>query len=140
MKKRFKPQLFIASLVAFIISATKSIFAQADIIGKIEEPAGVKEYNALATGGIGIVIFASRLIKVSSIIAGIWVMINFIQAGWLYITSAGDSGAHTKVSSKMTMSVIGLMIIVGSYTMAALIGLLIFGDASYILNPKFEGI
>lgn len=115
--------------------------AGGDIFGSINPPAGVDKYNSQAgAGGIGIMIFISNIIRLSTILAGIWVFINFILAGWIYITSAGDKGASTKVSEKMTMSVMGLMIIVGAYTVAAILGLVIFGDASYIINPKLKGI
>lgn len=110
-----------------------------DIFGTIEAPAGVAKYNEQA-GGIGLILFASNLIRVATIVAGIWVMINFILAGWMYITSSGDSKANSEASSKMTNSIIGLVIIVAAYTIAALLGLIIFGDASYIINPKIQGV
>lgn len=110
-----------------------------DVFGKIEPPAGVDKYNG-PTNNIGIILFFSNIIRFATVIAGIWVFINFIMAGWIYITSSGDSGAHKKVSEKLTMSVMGIMIIVGAYTIAALLGLIIFGDAKYILSPTLKGI
>lgn len=129
-----------------------SVFAQAQkpnsgmsqknssVFGTIEPPAGVDKYNAASSGGIGILLFISNGIRLSTTVAGIWVMLNFILAGWKYITSSGDSKAHTEASSMMTHSIMGLAIIVGAYTLAAIVGLVFFGDATYILNPKFEGI
>lgn len=110
------------------------------VFGTIQAPAGVAQYNAAAGGGIGLVTFISNLIRVATVIAGIWVMINFIMAGWAYITGSGDSKAHSDASAKMTYSMIGLAVIVGAYTIAALVGLIFFGDASYIINPRFEGV
>ena len=34
------------------------------------------------------------------------------------------------------MTAIGLAIIVGAYTLAAIIGLIFFGDATFILSPE----
>jgi hypothetical protein len=114
------------------------------IFGTIEAPEGVAKYNAAAVGetgsDIGLVLFLSNIIRIATIAAGIWVMVNFILAGWAYITSTGDSKAHSDASSKMTYSLTGLAIIVGAYTLAALIGLVFFGDASYILNPQIVGV
>jgi hypothetical protein len=87
-----------------------------------------------------LLLFASNGIRLATTVAGVWVMLNFILAGWKYITSSGDSKAHTDASHMMTNSVIGLAIIVGSYTLAAIIGLVFFGDAAYILNPKIQGV
>lgn len=115
-----------------------------DIFGTIDAPAGVAKYNTAALGetgsDIGLILFLSNIIRIATVVAGIWVMINFILAGWSYITSAGDSKAATDASAKMTNSLIGLAIIIGSYTLAAIIGLVFFGDASYILNPQITGV
>lgn len=140
-KKLSRLLLFVFGLSFAFLGFPSLVSAQADIFGKISAPAGVDKYNAKAgVGGIGLILFVSNLIRLTTVVAGIWVFINFIMAGWIYITSSGDASAHAKVSSKMTMSIMGLMIIVGAYTIAALLGLIIFGDASYILNPKLKGI
>jgi len=113
--------------------------AQEDIFGTIAPPPGVDKYNPPG-GGIGIVPFMSNLIRVATIVAGIWSMINFILAGFYYVTSGDNKSNIEKANDKMTRTVIGLLIIVASYTIAALIGLIIFGDATFILNPQLKGI
>jgi hypothetical protein len=113
----------------------------AGVIGTIDEPPGVDLFNA-KTGvadGIGIVIFVSNAIRLFTVIAGVWVMINFLIAGYDYITSKGDASAHTKVRDRITMSVIGLVLIVGSYTIVGVISFLFFGDPGFILNPEITG-
>jgi hypothetical protein len=110
----------------------------ASIIGSIEKPPGVAAFdNATGAGadGIGLLIFISNLIRIGTIIAGIWVMFNIVLAGWMYISGSGDSGQHAKVRDSITNSVLGLIVIVSAYTIAGLIGLLFFGDAAYFLNP-----
>ena len=67
-------------------------------------------------------------------------LINFILAGWQYIISSGDSKGVTQASSMMTNSLVGLGLIVGAYTIAAIIGLIFFGDATYIINPTLRGV
>ncbi|MBT4124102.1 MAG: hypothetical protein HN981_02705 [Candidatus Pacebacteria bacterium] len=110
------------------------------VFGTINPPAGVDKYNAASSGGIGLILFASNGIKIATTVAGVWVMLNFILAGWKYVVSSGDSKAHSEATTMMTNSVIGLAIIVGSYTIAAIFGLIFFGDATYILNPQLEGV
>lgn len=114
------------------------LIAQAsDIIGTIEKPPGVAAFDAATNDpdGIGLLIFISNLIRVGTILAGIWVLFNIVLAGWMYISGSGDSGQHAKVRDSITNSVIGLIVIVSAYTIAALIGLLFFGEANYFLNP-----
>ncbi|NCN45612.1 MAG: hypothetical protein COU63_03695 [Candidatus Pacebacteria bacterium CG10_big_fil_rev_8_21_14_0_10_36_11] len=124
----------------FAVSPVPSSGAGSNVFGTIKAPAGVAKYNAASGGGIGIILFVSNGIRIATVVAGVWVMLNFILAGWKYITSSGDTKAHTEASSMMTNSVMGLAIIVGSYTVAAIFGLIFFGDATYILNPKLEGV
>jgi hypothetical protein len=130
---------FILSTSLFL-SSSASAMAQTTVFGTIEPPAGVDKYNDATTGGIGILLFISNGIRLATTVAGIWVMLNFILAGWKYITSSGDSKAHSEASAMMTHSIMGLAIIVGAYTLAAIVGLVFFADATYILNPKFEGV
>jgi hypothetical protein len=118
-------------MFAFTLIAQKA----QDIIGKVDQPLGVAAYNAGAPSGIGLILFISNLIKIATIIAGVWVLFNFISAGYLYITSEGDSSAANKVKDQITSSVIGLVIIVMSYTVIAVISYFLFGNAGYILNP-----
>ena len=110
---------------------------QADpIFGQIEAPQGVAQLNDQDESGMGLILFISNIIKIATIVAGVWTMFNFIIAGFTYITSANDSGKIAKIGESLTNSVVGLVIIVASYTIAAIIGLLIFGDATYIISPQ----
>ncbi len=149
MIKKFishKPLLSFLSIATTLLSQLffpLRIFAQTTdpLFGTIEPPVGVDKYqDQIGPGEIGIILFVSNLIRLVTIVAGIWTMLNFILAGWLYITSSGDSDTGSKVSTKMINSVMGFAIIALSYTIAALVGLLIFGDASYIINPQLTSV
>ena len=113
-----------------------------DTFGSITAPAGVSDFNAAtgdAANGIGLFIFISAMIKISTVVAGLWVLYNFIQAGYMYIGAAGDSGTANKVKDKITMSVMGLVIIVAAYTVIAVLSFVLFGKPDYILNPTISG-
>lgn len=123
-----------------LVVADTSTTADTDsVFGKIEAPAGVADLNDEAgetNNNIGLMIFISNIIKIASVVAGLWVMFNFISAGFTYITANGDSGAYAKIGEKLSLSATGLLLIVASYTIAGILGLLIFGDATYIINPQ----
>ena len=111
-----------------------------NIFGEINLPEGISRYDAQAGGDtIGLLSFFSNLINLFTIIMGLYVVYNFIMAGYLYITSAGDSGAHAKVREKITWSIVGLAVIALAYTIVGIIGLVFFGDAGFILNPTIIG-
>lgn len=119
---------------------THTLIAQTDIFGKVSPPPGVASYDAQAGGGIGLIAFVSTLLQIATVLLGLWVFMQFFFAGYEYVTSSGDTGAHNKVKDRLTMSITGLVIIVGSYSIAALLGLIFFGDATFIINPKLESI
>ncbi len=112
-------------------------FAVFQIMGTVEPPPGVNLFpSPEATGsGQGLIVFISNLIKLVTVIAGLFGLFNIISAGYSYLSSGGNAKATEEAMNKLTYSLIGLMIIVGSFTITALISLLLFGDATYILNP-----
>ncbi len=141
MKRTYHQYCFLTyCLILSFIGSTISLFfpqqtvaADSDF-GTINPPPGVDKYNQEAE--IGIIIFISNMIRLATIVAGIWTLINFVLAGWIYLTNSDDPDAGSKVSQQMINTVIGLVIVVLAYSIAGLIGLLVFGDASFILNPE----
>ena len=132
--------LALVAILAFFALIVPPVAIGQDF-GTIEPPAGVAEYQRqVGDGNIGVILFLSNMIRLVTVVAGIWTMLNFIMAGWIYISSAGDSSAGEKVSTKMTNSVIGLAIVALAYTLAGLVGYLIFDDPSYILKPELTTI
>src|SRR6187549_2027199 len=107
------------------------LLAQGDIFGQVNVPPGVDKF---AAGPAGLIVFVSNLIKLVTILAGLFGLFNIISAGYTYLSSGGNAKATETAMSQLTYSLIGLMIIAGSFTITALISLLLFGDATYILN------
>lgn len=105
------------------------------IFGAVEAPPGVELFNG-PENDIGVVPFFSNLIKVFLIIAGLFGMFNIIAAGYTYLSSAGNAKATETAMNQLTYSLIGLILVVGSFTITSIISYLLFGDASFILNPR----
>jgi hypothetical protein len=143
---------FVFSVGSFLLGAGQVLAAggndPTDPFGNIAEPPGVRELNQqvwLAGGGenyagsIGIFLFISRLLQLFTVVAGLILFFNFIISGYTYLTSEGSPKAHEQVRNRITYSVIGIILIVCAYTITALLSLIFFGDATFILNPKLEG-
>ncbi len=113
------------------------IFAQGTggIVGEIKNP--LSAYGS-ATGG-GLILFFTNILRVFFVVAGIVAFLNFIIAGFQYMTAAGDAKALQAAWDRIWQSLLGLILIMGSFALAALFGFLIFGDAGFILNPKIYG-
>ncbi len=114
------------------------VFAQGtganSIIGTVKNPLS---YGGV--GGGGLVLFVSNILRVFFVVAGIVAFMNFIIAGFKYMTAAGDSKALQEAWDRIWQSLLGLILIIGSFALAALFGYIIFGDAGFILNPKIYG-
>ncbi|MBP7768520.1 hypothetical protein KA082_01670 [Candidatus Woesebacteria bacterium] len=111
-------------------------------LGKVVLPDSIRKMNASASTnvrGIGIFVFINSLVRVFIIICGIWTLFNFLYSGYLLIAAQSDTKVYQEVKDKVTMTMIGLGIIAGAYMIAALIGLIFFGDAGFILNPQLQG-
>ncbi|NCN06344.1 MAG: hypothetical protein GW946_00690 [Candidatus Pacebacteria bacterium] len=112
------------------------------IIGEITPPKSIRNLNNLArirdgeSVGIGLIIFLSRALRLFTIGVGLFVIANVVMAAYTYISESDSSDVMTKVKEKFTYTAVGLAIIVGAYTLAAIIGLLFFGDATFILSPE----
>lgn len=145
MKKNIFKRILSIILVAALFFAGTSIIRAADesVFGTIEAPDGVAKFNAEAgadANNVGLLLFVSNVIRLISIVGGIVVLFNFVFAGFTYITANGDSAAMSKIGEKLSLSVTGLILIVASYTIAGIIGLIVFGDATYIINPQIPTI
>ena len=114
------------------------IYAQSPIVGKINNV--IAPYGAVndpAKGGLSLLI--TNFLRLFFVVAGIIALFNFIFAGFQYMTAAGDSKALEHAWSRIWLSLIGLILIVGSFALAAIFGQLIFGDALFMLRPQVYG-
>jgi len=96
------------------------------------------------TGGYGgaeggIVLLLGNILRLAFAAAGIFAFINFIIAGYQYMSAGGDSKALGAAWARIWQSLVGLLIIVTSFALISLISYLMFGDAGFILNPKVYG-
>lgn len=109
-----------------------------DIIGNIKNPLE-SSYGTFNEPGKGLILLFTNLLRLIFVVAGIFAFINIIIAGFQYMSAAGDSKALTAAWARIWQTLIGLVIIVVSFALAALFGYLIFGDPGYILRPSIYG-
>lgn len=112
----------------------EKVFAQ-DVVGKI----GGSQLPTVYQGPQGLVTLLSNLLQLVFIGAGIFAFINLITAGFQFMSAGGDSKAIDKAWGKIWQSLVGLIIVVGSFALASLFGYIFFKDAGYILHPQIYG-
>lgn len=132
--------LFLGVFLAFGISQATANAPIPPSIGQVLPPPGTDTFSARAGADIGILYFISRMIRLIMVIAGVWSAIMILLAGYTFISSSGDSGSYQKVRNQLTNAIIGLVIIMFTYTIIGLISLIIFRDAGFILNPTLDPI
>jgi len=130
--------LFIFCFI-FLVAPAGLAHAQASVeetIGLIEAPPGTEIYQEASGEKIGIIFFLTIMIRVFTIGVGVYAAFNFILAAFNFLTLSGESGGMEKAKNQIVQSAIGLLIIVLSYTLTGLVGLIFFGDPAFILNPQ----
>ena len=106
----------------------------AGIFGTIKPPDAIGKYDTNTPQGL--FTFINNVMKIMIVGAGIFALINFILAGYMFISANGDAQKVEQAFAKIWQSLIGLMIAAGAFILAGVVGLLVFGDASAILQPK----
>ncbi len=84
----------------------------------------------------GITVFFTNILRLAFVVAGIWAFINFILAGYSFLTASGDPKKLAAAWQKIYFSIIGLAVLAASFILAGVIGYVIFGDVLFILRPK----
>lgn len=106
-----------------------------DPIGCISPPisSGINPTTGQLTG---IVTFGNTLLTLVFVVAGLFALVNFILAGFAFMSAGGDPKNVTKAWEKIWQTVLGLLIIVASFLIAVILGLLLFNNPMAILSPK----
>jgi hypothetical protein len=68
--------------------------------------------------------------------AGIYALINLVLAGYSFMSAGDDSKKVASAWAMIWQTILGLAIAAGAFVLAAIFGQLIFGDATFILNPQ----
>ncbi len=110
--------------------------ANTDIIGTVTNPLP-RAYQGVTSGGL--ILFLTNILRLVFVAAGIFAFVNLIIAGYQYMSAGGDAKALEHAWSRIWQSLLGLILIVGSFALAALLGYVLFGDAGFILSPKIYG-
>lgn len=115
-------------------SFIKPVYASSDVIGEISVPTGVPSQ----VGKIGD--YVTVIIRAFIIIAGLFTLWSFLSGGFTFITAGGDKGKISEATNKITMSVVGLVVIAASFIITAIISKILFNSYTFILAPQFSTV
>lgn len=100
------------------------------LFGAIEFP--FNNFRSLENGGLTDLI--SRSIILAMTVGGLFVLANMILAGYSFLQGQPDSMA--KATTRIYLSILGLIIISASLLGTTIVSWFLFGDPTFILNPK----
>ena len=83
---------------------------------------------------IGIIVVVLMVIA-----AGVFGLINLLTSGIQWAAAGGNPDMIKQASSRIWMSLLGLVIVAAAFVFAGVIGLLFFGSATAIINPVIYG-
>lgn len=105
-----------------------------NIFGNVEPP---PSYGKIAwSGGPGLVGLVNNLLGLLTSVAGIFAIVNFITAGYLYLSSNGEPQKIIAAGNKILQSAIGVGIVAIAYIIAAIVGKILFNSPTILLQPK----
>ena len=104
------------------------------VIGNISPPLPLQTFGGIESGGLGN--FLNVIFKILIAAGGIYALFNFIIAGYGFLSAGGDPKAISAATAKIWQTLIGLLLIAGSFVLAAILGWLMFGNANAIINPS----
>ena len=103
----------------------------AGLLGDIKNPT-----SYTSTAGEGFFHFLSNILNIAGVIAGIILITRLISAGYMYLSASGDPKKFQQAGDTITQSILGLVIIAGSFIIIGLISRLTGID---ILTPTIYG-
>jgi len=100
---------------------------------------GITPPSFISSKPEGMITLFNNILRLLIVVGGIYTLLNFILAGFQFISAGGDPKKIEAAWAKIWQSMIGLLIIVASFALAALLSQILFKDPTAILNPKIYG-
>ncbi|MDZ7586264.1 MAG: hypothetical protein U0946_00795 [Patescibacteria group bacterium] len=97
-------------------------------------PPGLAEYEANPALS-PLILFFSNIYRLAIFGIFIYAIINFFISAIQYIGSAGNPETLKQASGRIWISFLGLIIVAVALLLAAVIGIVFFHDARFLLNP-----
>ncbi|PIR59368.1 MAG: hypothetical protein COU69_00665 [Candidatus Pacebacteria bacterium CG10_big_fil_rev_8_21_14_0_10_56_10] len=129
----------LVSLMAMAGFSAASVHAQITnpAIGSLGTTGGAAD-----SGPAAALVFATffvRIWRAAVTLGGLIVIVFFLWGAFDWITAGGDASKISSARNKIVQSVLGLLILVGSFVILDFISGLFFGDSFQILQLNFLG-
>jgi len=112
------------------------------VFGDIKNPFPIlgANYSAEVGPNFGLLVLFNNILRLVFLAAGIFAFFQLIIAGYGFMAAAGDPKKVAASWAKIWQTLLGLVIIVGSFVLAAIIGQIFFGDPMAIIRPTIYAV
>ncbi len=115
------------------------LLANNPFYGQVNPPEAIDKFIQAAGGGgkgAGLVVLLNNILKLMVAGAGIYALVNFILAGYEFLSAAGDAQKVTQAWAKIWQTLLGLVVVAAAFLLAALVGYLLFNNPMQFLQFK----
>jgi len=103
--------------------------------GTVNLPSEItSKYGGNAAQNIGRLL--NTFLQILIVGAGIYALINLVSAGYMFMSAGDDPKKVAGAWARIWQTLLGLAFSAGAFVLAAIFGELIFGDPTFILNPR----
>lgn len=106
-----------------------------NFFGNPSPPPGLAEYENVAIAPSPLILFFSNIYRLAVFGIFIYAIINLLISAIQYIGSSGNPETLKQASGRIWISFLGLIIVAVALLLAAVIGIVFFHDARFLLNP-----
>lgn len=131
MKLKLNKKIFLATLLSFFVFFVLTTTSHAAITNPVIGDLGTNEGTE---DGSKFVNYAVYLWKVSINLGALTVIAFFLMGAFEWITAGSDSKKTETARSRMTNAIIGLVILVSSFTILSFVSKIFFGDEFDLLK------
>lgn len=110
-----------------------------EVFGPIDAPEAIKKWAGETGAAPGLIPFLNAFLKLLIVMGGFYALLNIIFAGYGFLSAGDDPKKMEAAWAKIWQSLLGLLIIAGSFVLAGIIGYLVFGSTTAILSPEITG-
>jgi type IV secretion system pilin len=105
-------------------------------LGQVSPPPN-KIISEYPQGQDGLIYLLNQIITLLYTLGGLMVFFNLLIAGYQYLSSNGDQQKILSAGKRITFSIYGLIFLVSSFVIAAILGQLLFRDPTALTKPTF---
>ncbi|OGC97658.1 hypothetical protein A2634_02975 [Candidatus Amesbacteria bacterium RIFCSPHIGHO2_01_FULL_48_32] len=109
------------------------------ILGPIDNPycSGLSSGLCTTGTGAGLYLILNSLVKFVIVIAGLYAFVNLITAGYTFISAGSEPKNVAKAWERIWQSLVGLLVVAGSFVLAGIFGWIIFGDVRALFTLRY---